>query len=711
MTTIFRKELKDVLRWTPLGVIVIGLLCWQKIPGQIHECSDVPSALATGVIIASGLFAVALGLLQSLFDLRPDARAFLLHRPIAARDIFRGKLAAGFVAHTLAWAIPLLLAAIYLESIGPERLPVTWSNVILPAMCCGVSFLFHPAGMWMACREARWLGTKCLPLVLPVIACVAALAFPEFRFLQRESAVPAVAIAVLAWIIVAASQHALTHQMFLPAPASEESSSWSNTIGLSTASTVATVTVGVFLGLLTMSQSSLSLKARRSATSADGQLWEIEETWKSPRAWDDSPVHRTGRSLTADRADNASFTELDATWQEQPVVALAISTQQIKGGFFGYRYRSSSASKENQGSISIYERNSKLYLYGQVKGLIGTVTPQGIFKPDETPQGAFSNLVTLDHFFYEGQHNFYRSLGGLRLLADDSGIYQLDVDAHQLRQLSDVPAQGMAITLPSDERPRALLWTRDEQTARRFSVRPLTENQTLPSIDSELVKATHSYPLANIELTPDGEWSLDWIERPDKTFLAVASVSDNGAVFIANDASPTWRYRFGQSDGSTTASGELPDIVNAAPNLPYEPFLLPPALITGSLVVAKMVDPDSYPTAQAPEAPDWWWLLVVLHAIIGGLGAFLLARSRVSAKQSQLIWMVIGVLVGVPAWLAAVAVYPRPVVESCTACQRRRRVDTDRCEHCHAEWDVPEMVGIELIGPRVFANATRQAPV
>ncbi len=708
MTTIFRKELKDVLRWTPLGVIVTGLLCWQKIPGQIHECSDVPSALATGVIIASGLFAVALGLLQSLFDLRPDARAFLLHRPIAARDIFWGKLAAGFVAHTLAWAIPLLLAAIYLESIGPERLPVTWSNVILPAMCCGVSFLFHPAGMWMACREARWLGTKCLPLVLPVIACVAALAFPEFRFLQRESAVPAVAIAVLAWIIVAASKHALTHQTFLPAPASEESSSWSNTIGLSTASTVATVTVGVFLGLLTMSQSSLSLKARRSATSADGQLWEIEETWKSPRAWDDSPVHRTGRSLTADRADNASFTELDATWQEQPVVALAISTQQITGGFFGYRYRSSSASKENQGSISIYERDSKLYLYGQVKGLIGTVTPQGIFKPDETPQGAFSNLVTLDHFIYEGQHNFYRSLGGLRLLADDSGIYQLDVDAHQLRQLSDVPAQGMAITLPSDERPRALLWTRDEQTARRFSIRPLTENQTLPSIDSELVKATHSYPLANIELTPDGEWSLDWIDRPDKTFLAVASVSDNGAVFIANDASPTWRYRFGQSDGSTTASGELPDIVNAAPNLPYEPFLLPPALITGSLVVAKMVDPDSYPTAQAP---DWWWLLVVLHAIIGGLGAFLLARSRVSAKQSQLIWMVIGVLVGVPAWLAVVAIHPRPVVESCTACQRCRRVDTDRCEHCHAEWDVPEMVGIELIGPRVFANATRQAPV
>lgn len=125
-------------------------------------------------------------------------------------------------------------------------------------------------------------------------------------------------------------------------------------------------------------------------------------------------------------------------------------------------------------------------------------------------------------------------------------------------------------------------------------------------------------------------------------------------------------------------------------------------------LVAKIVDPDSYPTAPAS---DWWWLPVVLHTIIGGLGAFLLARSRVSSNQTQLIWLVIGALVGVPTWLAVVAVYPRPVVEPCTACQRRRRVDTDRCEHCHAEWEVPERVGIELIGPREFATeAARHVP-
>ncbi|MFT5095213.1 MAG: hypothetical protein ACI93T_004060, partial [Porticoccaceae bacterium] len=30
MTTIFRKELRDIIRWVPLGLIVIGVLCYQQ---------------------------------------------------------------------------------------------------------------------------------------------------------------------------------------------------------------------------------------------------------------------------------------------------------------------------------------------------------------------------------------------------------------------------------------------------------------------------------------------------------------------------------------------------------------------------------------------------------------------------------------------------------------------------------------------------------
>jgi len=95
-----------------------------------------------------------------------------------------------------------------------------------------------------------------------------------------------------------------------------------------------------------------------------------------------------------------------------------------------------------------------------------------------------------------------------------------------------------------------------------------------------------------------------------------------------------------------------------------------------------------------------FWLLLGLHALAGGVGAFVLARGRVQGTRQQVVWLVIGLMAGVSSWLAVVAIYPRWVVESCTACQRRRRVDTDRCEHCSAAWEVADGEGIELIGPR-----------
>lgn len=706
MITIFRKELKDILRWTPLGMIVIGVLCWQQIPGDLNECRNVPSSIAISVVIGSSLFALALGLLQSFFDLRTDTRAFLLHRPITARNIFWGKLLAGFVAHVLTWAIPLLLAAVYLESLGPERLPVTWSDVILPAVCCLVSFVFHPAAIWMACRDARWVGTKCLPMVLSLMVCVAGGSMLNFFSLLPgwASAISVLILAILACVIIAAAKHALTHQSFLPAPAAEESWSWSNTIGLGAASTVVTVMVVVFVMIPLMArQHTLPLKSRRLAASVAGPLWEIEETWKSPRSWEDEPNLRTGRQLTGE-VKNASFAKLDETWREQSIVTLTISSAQYSSGFFGgYQYLSTSASKDHGGQVFLFQRDRRILLYGRLSGWLGTVTPQGFFEPNETPQGAFKKVTPLDHHI--GSNNNYTSLGGQRLLADDHGVYQLDVDARRIRQLADAPTAAMAITLPSDEQPWGALWTRGDQTVRRFSIRPQTEDQTLPSIDSELVKATHNYPLANVEITPAGQWSVDWIDKPDKTLLSASSATDDNVVFITQNRSQERTWRVAAPDGSLVESGELPAVEITETSFLIESFMFPPALIAGSVIVMWTIDPNSY---RAGGAPDWGWLTIALHALIGGAGAFLLARSRLRSWQVQVIWLITGLMVGVSAWLAVIAIYARPVVEDCASCQRRRRVDTDRCEHCGADWDVPDGEEIELIGPRNFTPTSAQ---
>ena len=692
MTTIFRKELRDIIRWVPLGLIVIGVLCYQQRSMHVLNALQHWFSFAEQIVIGSSLFALALGLLQSLFDLRTDSRAFLLHRPIAARNIFWGKLAAGFVAHSIAWGVPLLATAIYLESMGPERLPVAWSDVVMPAILCLVSFLFHPAGMWMACREARWVGTKCLPLALPSIACISVAVLSGGFAPKLVLAFFAGLIIAISWLIVAAARHAFTRQTFLPSPANVESWSWPNALGLGIASTMVVLVAAGFLVAVILPQNySMPTTARRLATSSTGQLWELEESWKSPRMRQDEPIHRTGRPVTGDES-SVALVELDEMWREQPLLSLHDLLRPMSFGR-EFVYRSSTASTDNGGSLHLIERDNQLYVYGDYSGWVGTVTPQGVFAPNEIPQGAFSNLTTLDR--YRGASRNHTSIGGQRLLSDDNGIYQLDFDARQLRKLSDTPTASMAITFPSNDQPETSLWAYGNETVYRFSVRPLTEGETLPLIDSELIKATHQYPLAKVEITPTGTWPLNWIGKHDESPLTVVSTDDQGAVFVENNLDGTWTYCVGTSDGAVGDAITKPNIGTLVVRDGNDFFLLPPGVTTGVSIVAPMV---SQQAAHTLRGLGWKWLLVTLHSLIGAAGAFLLVRSRVDSAVARTVWLVIAVLLGIYAWLAVIAIYPRPVTEPCTACSRRRRVDLDRCEHCEADWAIPDGSGIELIG-------------
>jgi len=93
-------------------------------------------------------------------------------------------------------------------------------------------------------------------------------------------------------------------------------------------------------------------------------------------------------------------------------------------------------------------------------------------------------------------------------------------------------------------------------------------------------------------------------------------------------------------------------------------------------------------------------LLVALHAAVSAIGTLFMVRSRVPSTRSQIAWVAFGAIAGIGTWLAVISVYPRGVYEQCINSDRRRRVDRDRCEHCSAEWPLPDSEGIALIGPR-----------
>jgi len=710
MKTIFRKELKDVLRWTPLGMIVIGLLCWQSIPRDIQECENVSEQLAAMTLIGSSLFALALGLLQSLFDIRTHARTFLLHRPISILNIFRGKLAAGFVVHLLAWGIPMLCVAIYLNSVGPEKLPVTWTYVLLPAFCCMVSFLFHPAAMWMACREARWLGTKCLPLILPCIAISAAMLIPNSATWERwRMLFPIVTtLAITCIIIIAAARHAFTHQTCLPAVSSDESWSWSNGVALTAASILAFVTSTFFvLSFAKLFQHDSPVIRRQLAMSLEGQLWDLKQTWNPVQTLGEEPKppHLTGHQLTDQPDLNNAYEDLDQPWQGRPIAVLTPPGPVPSRFIEKYVRLSWSSSLNGRGGASLFKHRNNLHMYGH-SGWRGTLTPQGIFPPNEPPQGTFNNVTTL------GSHSrrsiYSQALGGNRIIGDNNGIYQLDIDGWQLRNLSETPGRRLAITVPTDHVSETWLWVRNEHTVNRFAVKPLTEGLELPSSDAELVKATSRYPLVNIQLTPAGEWQLDWLEDSEHTTLLVASASDKSVAFVTESPSDNRTFRFVDINGTVQTSGDLPDKEQRLTPLPPGTFTAPPGMVVGMTLVAPLMKPGSMGPLPKSAGP---WMLIALHAAVSVIGTLLLVRSRVASIRSRLAWMAFGAIAGVGTWLAVIAVYPRTVLERCAGCERRRRVDRDRCEHCGAEWELPDSEGISLVGPRHRDSLTPQHAV
>jgi len=142
------KELRETVRWSPIGMIVVGLLCWQSIPGSIFvSYRNVAVQFVYTVGIGAALVALAIGLLQSLGDTRSDARGFLLHRPISLRTIFAMKLLAGFTTYLICLAPAILLTAIRLEVLGPDRLPVSPFDLLPLVIASLVIFLLHPAAM------------------------------------------------------------------------------------------------------------------------------------------------------------------------------------------------------------------------------------------------------------------------------------------------------------------------------------------------------------------------------------------------------------------------------------------------------------------------------------------------------------------------------------------------------------------------------------
>ncbi len=169
MQAIISKELREISRLLPIGLLLVGICVWFTTPTQIHQLSSM-NALPHLVAAGAAGFAVLLGAVQSWFDFSDRQRGFLFHRSVSRNRIFYGKVVAAAIVYAIAIAIPLACQACWFSWKGPDYLPVRPAQLLPTLILCIACFALHPATLFTIERDAKWYGTRLFPLLAAILA-------------------------------------------------------------------------------------------------------------------------------------------------------------------------------------------------------------------------------------------------------------------------------------------------------------------------------------------------------------------------------------------------------------------------------------------------------------------------------------------------------------------------------------------------------------
>lgn len=693
---LFFKELRETLRWTPIGMIVVGFLCWQSTPTSFNLYGSLAAQFVRFAGVGVALVALAIGLLQSLGDSRTDARGFLLHRPISLRSIFTTKLLAGFVAYWICLAPPLIVTAIRLAILGPDRVPVSPLDLLPLVLSCLVIFLLHPAAMWTVYRTARWLGTRTLPMVFAgcgiLLAVVLMLESSGWWLLGFFPLV----VAVWYLVTISAAWSAFSHETFMPTPASGEATSASRAIGLFVACVALFTLLSVTMSQVLLNNTQQDFVAYDLAIENDGDLWEVQNVYRQGVLFVGKESEKLGRPVLIGQSKDDAFAPLPDDWQRASLIGFtpyasvkwydrfAFIGQIIDGdATFGY--------------FNLVVHGGQILVYGQRNGIEHIITPEGVFDPQDRPSGRFRGAKVLSS--PANSTDVRLQLERNPLLIADSGIFQIELASRKLTRLVDAEVASAAIELPETKGDAASLWTITHDRLSRYRLTSTVPDEPLESANDPIISKTFRYPLPSLNAEKVKEFAINPIEDPS---LATVAVIDDSNV-VARSPAGDFRYHV-QSvsvDSEVTMSGIVRTSVHSpAYSIGPELYFIPPGVIgLGSAVAYFIRDDIAWKERGGFSSAERIFIGgVIIHSLLAAALAFWIAARRGASRTAQFWWAVLGTIFGVVALPAILVIHATLIYERCPECDQPRRIDTNRCGHCGAEWERLPREGNEVIG-------------
>jgi hypothetical protein len=701
MRSLFWKEWREIVKWIALpSFLLLGPMLLFGVPMLLE------AKYLAYVSLVAGLSGALLGFFQVFSEARGDKRSLLMHRPLSLSRIYLGKVIAGVGLYLVALLVPTACVVGLAATPGHVAAPFEWRMTLpwLADVLTGLVYYF--AGMLIAQREARWYGSRCLPLAAGLFASL--LVWNMAEFWQAL-----VAIGLLSGLVAVAAWGSILGGGAYPQQPRLAKIALAVTLftGLSVLGFAGKVTVG---------------------------LW-IAEPFDYPYDIDRHGhlflIHETGSRIT-------SITDLQGRVPEgfngERLDSYAV--REIKAVFSNADPQPKSQSYRNPGRYLLEYKNETTPIWeawwyvpargrilGYDKGLkhfLGSFGPDGFVPPQEQPRERFQGDVN------------QKSLGYQALardpLAFPTGAYTVDFHKGSVRKVF-VPPSGENIRWASKRENRnenwAMLFVGTDKAIYFFD----QAGRQLLAVPLAYDPGTNEVNIVGRLVNPDRYWV--WYSPQWHLPLHTQATSPEAIVVVYDSA--------GRECEPRQEVPPRPGVARLTPFL-YSDMIIQPSffqtlsgLATSPAEVVALEGTTSYLEAEAPRFPSeislllqnlWFttqaylpgvrWdsqahpglvrgfaALVLLAALVSGLACFLLPRRYAFSRARRLGWTMCGLLFGPTGVVLMISLQEWPAQIACPKCRKLRVVTRETCEHCGAAHAEPAADGTEIIEPSATTSA------
>ena len=692
MKSLIWKEWREHVKWAVLpSILILSPMTIVGVPIVIE-----PVYLAY-VSLVAGLFAALLGFLQVFLEAQGDKRSLLLHRPLSPTRIFLAKVIAGVGLYLLALLAPTICTIVLALTPGHVDAPFEW-GMILPWLADVLTGLVHYfAGMITAQREARWYGSRCLPLAAGLFA--SGLAWNMTEFSQAIAAISLVGamVALAAWgAFVAGGAYEQQPR------AARIALAGTLLMGLSALGFAAKVVIGaeferpVYYCPWEMSRWGQALSVEKENWWAENKIASITDL-----------SGRVPEELAGERLDVFAARKVMARGAVAGLRPKSVSYRSVNRFLQEFR---NATTPSHERWWYVPARGEAIGYDKDTKNVVGRFGPDGFVERDEHVRAPFKGEPPNYQVGYRSELRYP--------LAFPDGAYTVDFRKGIVRKVLAPPPGETVVWAGQREDEREGWFHMFVGTEKTLYV--LDENGKLV-ISVPFPADLEGYRLMGVGRLSNPRrfwawyrprWELPLADRETMLESQYVIFDDAGREILPRQTVPP-------------RPGNVRDFHSVGPG----PLHALSGLVTSPFEVAVLIGTLANLESEARrhdglEAPlllqflggstelfipgiSWYWRtqpalvfgfagLMLFSSLISGLGCYRLPRRYAFSRTRSVAWAVGGLLFGLTGFLLMITLLQWPARIACPKCRKPRVVTRERCEHCDAPHALPTPDGTEI---------------